>query len=157
MTNRNKKPGGFVKTPRVLSPEEAAIIHNAPVRTAPASLVAPTDAAAAPVVIDESVAPAASVEPAAPMAAPETPAPVADAVPAVAAPAAAVEPVSPAAAPWDDISGLMTKGVNLPMHPTLYLKMVWICKNIPQMSLQKIAKQGTEELVNRLIAEHYKP
>ena len=60
-------------------------------------------------------------------------------------------------APWDNLSGVMPKGLNLPMHPALYVKMVWLTENLPKMSLQRLAKQGTEELVDRLIAEHYKP
>ncbi len=58
--------------------------------------------------------------------------------------------------PWEDLSA-GAKGLNLPMSAELYAKMVWVCDNVPRMSLQKIAKQGAEELCDRLIAQHYKP
>lgn len=59
--------------------------------------------------------------------------------------------------PWNDVTGLLPKGMNLPMSPTLYAKMLWITNNVPKMSLQKIARAGAEAEADRLIALHYKP
>lgn len=59
--------------------------------------------------------------------------------------------------PWEDLTGVLPKGLNLPMSPALYAKMLWITNNVPKMSLQKIAKAGAEAEADRLIALHYKP
>lgn len=59
--------------------------------------------------------------------------------------------------PWEDVTGVSSKGLNLPMSPALYAKMLWITNNVPKMSLQKIAKAGAEAEADRLIALHYKP
>jgi hypothetical protein len=68
----------------------------------------------------------------------------------------ASDDVADAPKPWEDLSA-GAKGLNLPMSAELYAKMVWVCDNVPRMSLQKIAKQGAEELCDRLIAQYYKP
>lgn len=60
-------------------------------------------------------------------------------------------------APWEILDGVVPKGLNLPMSPALYAKMLWITNNVPKMSLQKIARMGAEMAADKLIAEHYKP
>ena len=57
--------------------------------------------------------------------------------------------------PWEDLSR-GAKGLNLPMSPELYAKMVWCTDNIPKMSLQKLARMGAEKMADELIAKHYK-
>lgn len=59
--------------------------------------------------------------------------------------------------PWEDLTDVLPKGLNLPMSPALYAKMLWITNNVPKMSLQKIAKAGAEAEADRLIALYYKP
>ncbi len=59
--------------------------------------------------------------------------------------------------PWEDLTGIIPKGLNLPMPPALYAKMLWLTNNVPKMSLQKIARAGAEAEADRLIALHYKP
>jgi hypothetical protein len=59
--------------------------------------------------------------------------------------------------PWNNDEYLpdLPKGQNLMLHPELYAKMKWLTRNVPQLSLQKIIKVGTETEVQRLLDEHY--
>lgn len=62
---------------------------------------------------------------------------------------------SGAPAPWDEYLPDLPKGQNLMLQRELYAKMKWLTKNVPEMSLQKIIKAGTEAEVQRLLDEHY--
>ncbi|MFZ6872322.1 hypothetical protein ACO0LF_09680 [Undibacterium sp. Di27W] len=64
----------------------------------------------------------------------------------------------PQLAPWDLVEkNARTKGLNFPMDAELYAKMHWITENVPKMSFQKIVKIATEEYVDRLIVDLYRP
>lgn len=135
----NKPPAkrGFV-----VSPGMAGLVGEAKVKTEP-------DVPGLPEVGNTGTAPEAPgaaqpVEVAQPpAAAPETP------------PAPAPQPAAPKAKPWEDLSH-GSKGLNLPMSAELYAKMRWCTQNIPQMSLQKLARMGAEQICDQLIAKHYK-
>lgn len=58
--------------------------------------------------------------------------------------------------PWDEATGPV-KGLSLQMAPPLYAKMKWACENVPQMSMQKIARAGAEAECDRLIELYFKP
>lgn len=66
-------------------------------------------------------------------------------------------PTPKVAAPWDDLNGVLPKGLNLKIDPELYVQMTWLTHNVPKMSLQKIVMNGTRAEVERLLALHYKP
>ena len=59
------------------------------------------------------------------------------------------------AKPWEDLSH-GAKGLNLPMSPELYAKMLWCTNNVPKMSLQKLARLGAEKLADELIEKYYR-
>lgn len=56
--------------------------------------------------------------------------------------------------PWEAV-GKQGKGVTIKTSAELYAKMKWVTENVPQMSIQKIVRQGAEAEADRLIAEHY--
>jgi hypothetical protein len=71
------------------------------------------------------------------------------------APALQATEAKPKPKPWEDLSA-GAKGLNLPMSPELYAKMLWCTNNIPKMSLQKLARMGAEKMADELIAKYYK-
>jgi hypothetical protein len=56
--------------------------------------------------------------------------------------------------PWEDLSR-GSKSMNFQPDPKLYAKMMWCKENVPMMSLQKLARLGTEKFADELIAKHY--
>jgi len=78
-------------------------------------------------------------------------------------PAAPVPQTSPAVpetdapTPWSDANPKVTAHFTTRFPEELHLKLKWLTQNLPATSIQKLVKQGTEELANRLIEEHYKP
>jgi hypothetical protein len=59
--------------------------------------------------------------------------------------------------PWEDAHPKVTKPFNLRPAEELHAKLKWLAEHMPNTSMQKIAMQGIEEIVDRLIAQYDTP
>ncbi|WP_109479198.1 hypothetical protein [Paraburkholderia sp. C35] len=59
--------------------------------------------------------------------------------------------------PWEDAHPKVTKPFNLRPTEELHAKLKWLAEHMPNTSMQKIAMQGIEEIVDRLIAVYDTP
>lgn len=137
---------------------------NANAEPAPAPVAAPV----APAALEPVTPPEAAAEPQEPAESPET-APEADTEAAEAvseaqapeAPAKAVSGArkghSKAETPWAHAHPRVTVNFSTKFAEELHLQMVWLTKNVPQTSIQKIVQEATAQYVAKKIKEHFKP
>jgi hypothetical protein len=59
--------------------------------------------------------------------------------------------------PWEDAHPQVTKPFNLRPREELHMKLKWLAEHMPSTSMQKIAMQGIEREVERLLAIYDTP